>query len=88
MSSEDLLYREENGVAWITINRPDSGNSMTPEIRDRMCEIVRGFNGQFSVRAAVITAAGEKGEKRSGAAVLVQHGKGGPILGAAVAYVD
>lgn len=35
-----------------------------------------------------ITAAGEKGEKRSGAAVLVQHGKGGPILGAAVAYVE
>jgi len=35
-----------------------------------------------------IAATGENGEKRSGAAVLVQHGKGGPILGAAVAYVD
>lgn len=35
-----------------------------------------------------ITAAGEGGEKRSGAAVIVQHGKGGAILGAAVAYVE
>jgi hypothetical protein len=35
-----------------------------------------------------ITAAGEAGEKRSGAAVLVQHGKGGAILGAAIAYTE
>lgn len=60
MSSEDLLYREENGVAWITINRPENGNSMTPEIRDRMRDIINGFNGQYRIRAAVITAAGEK----------------------------
>jgi hypothetical protein len=46
--------------------------------------------GQFEGEKAefAITAAGEKGEKRGGAAVLVQHGKGGVILGAAVAFVD
>ena len=46
--------------------------------------------GQFEGEKAefAVTAAGEKGEKRSGAAVLVQQGKGGPILGAAVAYVE
>jgi hypothetical protein len=46
--------------------------------------------GQFEGGKAefAITAAGEKGEKRSGAAVIVQQGKGGVILGAAVAYVD
>ena len=36
MSDDELLYREENGVAWITINRPANGNSMTPEIRDAL----------------------------------------------------
>ena len=60
MSNDELLYREENGVAWITINRPDNGNSMTPEIRDGMRDIINGFNGQYEVRAAVITATGEK----------------------------
>ncbi len=46
--------------------------------------------GQLEAEKAefAITAAGEAGEKRSGAAVIVQHGKGGAILGAAVAYTD
>jgi hypothetical protein len=45
--------------------------------------------GQFEGEKAefAITAASEKGEKRS-AAVLVQQGKAGPILGAGIAFVD
>ena len=58
--SDDLLYRVENGVAWITLNRPESGNALTPAMRDGMREIVESFNGNHEVRAAVITAAGEK----------------------------
>lgn len=42
-----------------------------------------GEKAEFS-----ITAASEKGEKRSGAAIIVQQPKGGAILGAAVVYVD
>jgi len=42
-----------------------------------------GDKAEFS-----ITAASEKGEKRSGAVVIVQQGKGGPILGAAIAFVE
>lgn len=38
--------------------------------------------------AFAVTAVGAKGEKRGGAAVLVQQGKGGPILGAAVTYIE
>ena len=44
---------------------------------------LEGEKAEFAVAAT-----GEKGEKRSGAAVLVQQGKGGPILGAAVAYTE
>jgi hypothetical protein len=46
--------------------------------------------GQFEGEKAEfsITAAGEKGEKRSGAVVIVQQGKGGPILGAAIAHTE
>jgi hypothetical protein len=46
--------------------------------------------GQFEGEKAefTITAASEKGEKRSGAAIVVQQPKGGPILGAAIVYVE
>jgi hypothetical protein len=44
------------------------------------------LNGEKSEFA--ITVASDSGEKRSGAAVLVQQGKAGPIIGAAIAYVD
>ncbi len=55
-------------------------------------QVVRDWKklGQFEGEKAEfsVNVAGEKGEKRSGAAVLVQQGKGGPILGAAVAYTE
>lgn len=35
-----------------------------------------------------VVAAGEKGEKRGGAAVIVQQPKSGPILGAALVYIE
>ena len=46
--------------------------------------------GQYEGEKAefTITAASEKGEKRSGAAVVVQQPKGGPILGAAIVEVE
>ena len=46
--------------------------------------------GQYEGEKAefAITAASEKGEKRTGAAVIVQHGKAGAILGAGIAFVE
>ena len=44
---EDLLYRIENGVAWLTMNRPQVGNAMTPEVRDRMRDIINDLNVQL-----------------------------------------
>ena len=57
---EDLLYRIENGVAWLTMNRPQVGNAMTPEVRDRMRDIINDLNVSYEARAIVITATGEK----------------------------
>ena len=54
---EDLLYRIENGVAWLTINRPQVGNAMTPEVRDRMRDIINDLNVSYEARAIVIHAA-------------------------------
>jgi 2-(1,2-epoxy-1,2-dihydrophenyl)acetyl-CoA isomerase len=57
---EELLYRVENGVAWITLNRPTAGNAITPAVRNRLIERLDEVNASFDARAVVITAAGEK----------------------------
>ena len=57
---QELLATIENQVLWLTINRPDSGNAITPDVRNRIIEHLGEANSSFDVRAVVITAAGEK----------------------------
>jgi 2-(1,2-epoxy-1,2-dihydrophenyl)acetyl-CoA isomerase len=57
---EELLARVENEVLWLTINRPDAGNAMTPAVRNRIIDHLTAANDSFDVRAVVLTAAGEK----------------------------
>ncbi len=57
---DEIQFRIENNVAWITINRPERGNALAPVHRDRIRDLVEGLNGNLEVRAAVITAAGDK----------------------------
>lgn len=56
----DLLRRIDDGVCWITINRPDAGNALTQFMRDRIAEWVRDASSDLFVRAVVITGAGDK----------------------------
>ena len=59
--AEDLVQFEiRNQVAWITIDNPDTGNALSPAMRDRMAGLLNGLNGRFEARAVVITAAGSK----------------------------
>jgi 2-(1,2-epoxy-1,2-dihydrophenyl)acetyl-CoA isomerase len=57
---EQLQYRVENSVAWITLNRPDAGNAITPDVRNRIIDLLAEVNGSLAVRAVVITATGPK----------------------------
>jgi 2-(1,2-epoxy-1,2-dihydrophenyl)acetyl-CoA isomerase len=56
----ELLTRVEDQVLWMTLNRPDSGNAITPAVRNRMIEHLEAANSSFDVRAIVLTAAGER----------------------------
>ena len=58
---EDLLLHEANGVASITLNRPEAGNAMTPAMRDQIVLWLRDLSASYTARAVVITGAGEKG---------------------------
>jgi 2-(1,2-epoxy-1,2-dihydrophenyl)acetyl-CoA isomerase len=55
----DLLRRIEDGICWITINRPDAGNALNQFMRDRIAEWVRDASSDLLVRAVVITGAGD-----------------------------
>jgi len=57
---EELLARVEDQVLWLTLNRPDAGNAITPDVRNRMIEHLSAANESLDIRAVVLTAAGER----------------------------
>jgi 2-(1,2-epoxy-1,2-dihydrophenyl)acetyl-CoA isomerase len=57
---QELLAEIRDQVLWLTINRPDAGNAITPAVRNRMIEHLADASASFEVRAVVLTAAGEK----------------------------
>lgn len=60
MSDEQhLLHRVEGGVAWITLNRPEAGNAITADQRNRVIELLDAASDQPDTRAVVITATGK-----------------------------
>lgn len=58
---EELLWEiGDDGVAWLTLNRPDAANAITPDQRNRTIELMEGASNDLNVRCVVITAAGER----------------------------
>jgi 2-(1,2-epoxy-1,2-dihydrophenyl)acetyl-CoA isomerase len=55
---EQLAAREDGGVLWLTLNRPEAANAVTPDQRDRLIELLDDASGRLEVRAVVIGATG------------------------------
>jgi 2-(1,2-epoxy-1,2-dihydrophenyl)acetyl-CoA isomerase len=59
--AEDLVtYQVEAGVARITINAPEQGNSLNAAMRDQLTEWFEWASADLGVRAVVLTGAGER----------------------------
>jgi 2-(1,2-epoxy-1,2-dihydrophenyl)acetyl-CoA isomerase len=56
---QQLLARDDEGVLWLTLNRPEAGNSITPDQRDRMIELLGDASARAEVRVVVITGTGK-----------------------------
>jgi 2-(1,2-epoxy-1,2-dihydrophenyl)acetyl-CoA isomerase len=56
--SAHVLYRVEEGVAWITLNRPDRLNAFAGTMRDDLREVVERAAAADEARVIVITGAG------------------------------
>ncbi len=60
MSYDTLLYEEDDGVAVITLNRPDVYNAFNTKMCDELSGLWRELATNDAVRCVVLTAAGEK----------------------------
>jgi 2-(1,2-epoxy-1,2-dihydrophenyl)acetyl-CoA isomerase len=57
---DQLQHRVADDIAWLTLNRPDAGNAITPDVRNRMIDLLADASTSLDVRAVVIGATGEK----------------------------
>lgn len=53
-----ILHATDNAVSWITLNRPEAMNAITPDQRERLIHLLAGASTDPAVRAVVITATG------------------------------
>ena len=57
---EQLLYEVSDGVATLTLNRPEQRNALSPQLLGELVDAVRRVRDDPEVRAMVLTGSGEK----------------------------
>jgi enoyl-CoA hydratase len=57
-SSAVVLYEKRDGVAWVTLNRPDRLNAYNLEMRDHLFEVLSAIYDDPEVSAMVLAGAG------------------------------
>ncbi|AWZ04928.1 MULTISPECIES: enoyl-CoA hydratase-related protein [unclassified Streptomyces] len=58
-AEDEVLHRIDNGVSWITLNRPEAMNAVTWDQRERVIALLAEASADPAVRAVVITATGK-----------------------------
>jgi enoyl-CoA hydratase len=59
-AGQDLLYEVRDGIAHVTFNRPQARNALTFAMYERLAEVCAVANGDRSIRAMLLTGAGDK----------------------------
>jgi enoyl-CoA hydratase/carnithine racemase len=59
-SDNDLLYEVRDGIGLVTLNRPRQRNALTFDMYARLAEICRTIPQDGSVKALIITGAGDR----------------------------
>lgn len=59
MSWKNVLVNVEDGVGWVTLNRPEKRNAMNPELNREMVEILDALETDERCRVLVLTGAGD-----------------------------
>jgi enoyl-CoA hydratase/carnithine racemase len=59
-SFKTLRYEEEDGVAVVTLDRPEVHNAFNQEMQEELRQLWRDLRGHDAVRAIILTGAGDK----------------------------
>src|ERR1700727_1922368 len=59
-ATEDLIYSVTDGIARMTFNRPQARNALTFAMYEQMAVICENINADRSIKAMIITGAGDK----------------------------
>jgi enoyl-CoA hydratase/carnithine racemase len=57
---ETITYEEDDGVAWVTLNRPEVLNAFNHQMEHELKSVWRAMRGNDDVRVAVLTGAGDR----------------------------
>ncbi|HSJ09743.1 MAG TPA: enoyl-CoA hydratase-related protein [Longimicrobiales bacterium] len=76
------LTREDDGIAVVTVNRPDKLNALNAATVRRLDEVLREVRDDASIRAVILTGSGEKAFVAG--ADIAELSKMGPIDGVQV----
>jgi enoyl-CoA hydratase len=60
MSEPALLYEKREGIAYLTFNRPQVRNALSPEVFCRLADAWQDYAADDSLRVAIITGAGDR----------------------------
>jgi enoyl-CoA hydratase/carnithine racemase len=58
--TEAVSYQVSNGVAWLTIERPEARNALNAAVREGLWAGTRRFNEDATAKVMVLTGAGDK----------------------------
>ncbi len=56
----DLIYEKRDGIAYLTMNRPEKRNALTPEMILQFADAWTDFRDDGEARVAILTGAGER----------------------------
>ncbi|WP_261566191.1 enoyl-CoA hydratase-related protein [Frankia gtarii] len=60
MTPPAVIYRRDDRVAWLTINRPEARNTLSAEVRRGLWDGFAKFNADGDASVLVLTAAGDR----------------------------
>jgi enoyl-CoA hydratase len=55
-----LIYEKRNGIAYLTLNRPEARNAVDPELAVELAAAWEDYRDDKDLRCAIITGAGDK----------------------------
>jgi enoyl-CoA hydratase len=83
-SFTQVIYEKQEGIAWITLNRPDSMNSLTVTMLNEIYKALVLAGKDDDVRVVVVTGAGKAFcaglDLKSLGATQIEHGAVGPVI--------